>query len=87
MHPLTKRAPSTINKEIDQGIERILDHRAIGQGKKNFHREYLVLWKGKSESDATWERAETLWQLEDVVKAYLHSLTGTSGSLGGGGLS
>uniref|UniRef100_A0A803L204 Chromo domain-containing protein n=1 Tax=Chenopodium quinoa TaxID=63459 RepID=A0A803L204_CHEQI len=60
---------------------------AIRQGKKNFRREYFVLWKGKPKSDANWERVKTLWQHEDVVKTYLDSLTGTSDSLGGGGLS
>uniref|UniRef100_A0A803MZL3 Chromo domain-containing protein n=1 Tax=Chenopodium quinoa TaxID=63459 RepID=A0A803MZL3_CHEQI len=46
--------------KIDQGIERILDHGAIGKGNKNFCKEYLVFWKGKFELDATWERAGTL---------------------------
>uniref|UniRef100_A0A803L122 Chromo domain-containing protein n=1 Tax=Chenopodium quinoa TaxID=63459 RepID=A0A803L122_CHEQI len=62
---LTAVESNFTEKEIDQGIERILDHRAIGQEKKNFRREYLVLWKGKSELDATWGKVETLWQHED----------------------
>ncbi|KMS97727.1 hypothetical protein BVRB_5g124320 [Beta vulgaris subsp. vulgaris] len=85
VHPLVKRAPPTVNKEIGRTIEKIVDHRAIGQG-KNFRHEYLVLWKGKSESDATWERAEALWENQDVNNSYFNGLPRTSGSFGGGGL-
>lgn len=75
-----------MNKEIGQTIENIVYHRVKGQGKKNSRREYLVFWKGKSKSDATWERAETLWENQDVIDSYLDGLSTTLGSFGGGGL-
>ena len=67
-------------------VERILDHRTLGQSKKNRRTEFLVLWKGKLEADATWERDVSLWQFERQIEDYLTNSTRTLNVLGGGGL-
>ncbi|KAJ4722993.1 Retrotransposon protein, putative, Ty3-gypsy subclass [Melia azedarach] len=82
-----KRAPPVIRKQFDKEVEKILDHRTMGQSKKNRRTDYLVQWKDGSEADASWERDVTLWQFEREVKEYLDTLpTRTSGFSGGGGL-
>lgn len=82
-----KRAPPIIRKQYDKEVERILDHKTMGQSKKNRRTEFLVQWKGGSEADASWEKEVSLWQFEREVKAYLDSLpTRASVSSGGGGL-
>ena len=48
---------------------------------------YLVKWKGVAETEASWEKASTLWQFEKGVKAFEDTLsTRTLASFGRGGL-
>lgn len=83
-----KRAPPLIQKELEREAERILNHKSSGESHKNRRVSYLVKWKGLPESEATWEKAEALWQFEDRIREYLDSRpTRTSGSTDGGGLS
>jgi hypothetical protein len=82
-----KRAPPVIRKQFDKNVERILDHRTMGQSKKNRRTDYLVQWKGGSQADASWERDVTLWQFEKQIGKYLEDLATTrasSSSVGGG---
>ncbi|KAL5739441.1 hypothetical protein ACOSQ2_028621 [Xanthoceras sorbifolium] len=51
-----KRAPPVIRKEFDKQIEKMLNHRSVGESKSNRKTDYLVQWKGKSGSEATWEQ-------------------------------
>ena len=81
-----KKAPPVVRKQFVEDVERILDHRTLGQSKKNRRTEFLVLWKGKSEADATWERDVSLWQFERQIEDYLTNSTRTLNVLGGGGL-
>ena len=69
-----------------EDVERILDHRTFGQSKKNRRTEFLVLWKGKLEADATWERDVALWQFERQIQDYLTNSTRMLNDSGGGGL-
>ncbi|KAL0421317.1 UNVERIFIED_CONTAM: hypothetical protein Slati_3154600 [Sesamum latifolium] len=88
----TRRAPPVIRKEFEKTVLQILDHRTMGQSKKNRRTDYLVQWTNESEADATWERDVTLWQFEDKIDEYwavkegVTRSTRTSGSSGGGGL-
>ncbi|RVW70701.1 Transposon Tf2-8 polyprotein [Vitis vinifera] len=66
----TKRAPPLVMKQFDWEIEKILDHRTMGQNRKNRRTDFLVQWKGISEIEASWERDVTLWQFEKEVQAY-----------------
>ncbi|KAH7845877.1 hypothetical protein Vadar_006951 [Vaccinium darrowii] len=82
-----KRAPPVIQKQFDRGVERILDHKTEGQSKKNRRTSYLVKWENSPVREASWEKAETLWQFEKQVEEYLQTLpTRTSASPSGGGL-
>ena len=83
-----KRAPPVIRKQFDKNVEKILDHRTMGQSKKNRRTDYLIQWKGGSIADASWERDVTLWQFEKQISKYLETLptTRASSSSGGGGL-
>ncbi|RVW30894.1 Transposon Tf2-12 polyprotein [Vitis vinifera] len=82
----TKRAPPLVMKQFDREIEKILDHRTMGHSRKNRRTDFLVQWKGISETEASWERDVTLWQFEKEVQAYWQSKsTRASTSAGGGG--
>ncbi|XP_027178179.1 uncharacterized protein LOC113777345 [Coffea eugenioides] len=50
-----KRASPVIRKQFQKDVEAILDHRTMGQSKKNRRTDYLIHWKGETELDATWE--------------------------------
>ena len=76
-----------VRTQFDKELEKILDHRTLGQSKKNRRTDFLVQWKGQSEADASWERDVTLWQFEDMIADYLRlHMTRTSSSSSGGGL-
>nr|XP_027076072.1 chromodomain Y-like protein [Coffea arabica] len=87
-----KRASPVIRKQFQKDVEAVLDHRTMGQSKKNRWTDYLVQWKGETELDATWEPDVTLWQFENKIAEYLRNvlkqakLTRASTSSGGGGL-
>ncbi|KAG6472970.1 hypothetical protein ZIOFF_070450 [Zingiber officinale] len=59
-----KRAPPVVRKQFSDDVAEILIHRTFGMSKKNRRIEFLVFWKGKLKSEATWERDVTLWQFE-----------------------
>ncbi|KAL0396344.1 UNVERIFIED_CONTAM: Transposon Ty3-I Gag-Pol polyprotein [Sesamum calycinum] len=85
----TQLAPPVIRKEFEKTVLKILDHRTMGQSKKNRRTDYLVHWSGESEADATWERDVTLWQFEGKLDEYWAVRDGVtptraSGSSGGG---
>ena len=72
-------------KQFDREIEKILDHRIMGHSRKNQRTDFLVQWKGISETEASWERDVTLWQFEKEVQAYWQSKsTRASTSTGAG---
>ena len=82
-----RRAPAVVRTQFDKELEKILDHRTLGQSKKNRRTDFLVQWKGQSEADASWERDVTLWKFEDMIADYLKlHTTRTSSSSSGGGL-
>lgn len=82
-----KRAPPVMQKQFDRGVTKILDHKTEGQSKKNRRTSYLVQWENTPISEASWEKAETLWQFEKQVEEYQQTLpTRTSASSSGGGL-
>ncbi|RVW29571.1 hypothetical protein CK203_077441 [Vitis vinifera] len=82
----TKWAPPLVMKQFDREIKKILDHRTMGHSKKNWRIDFLVQWKGISETEASWERDITLWQFEKEIQAYWQSKsTRVSTSAGGGG--
>ncbi|KZV57841.1 hypothetical protein F511_03410 [Dorcoceras hygrometricum] len=87
-----KRAPPVIRFQTERKIAKILDHRTLGQSKKNRRTDYLVQWEGEAVEEAVWEKSVNLWQFEDVIAKYLDEKsacsdpTRTSNSSSGGGL-
>ena len=83
-----RRAPPTVMVQFDKEVDRILDKKVTGYRKGgNMITYYLVKWKGVVESEASWEKASTLWQFEKEVKEFEDTqLTRTLASSGGGGL-
>ncbi|KAK3193400.1 hypothetical protein Dsin_024710 [Dipteronia sinensis] len=76
-------------KEFDKAVQKVLDHRTVGNSNWNRRTGYLIQWKGESEADATWERGATLWQFEDLIQQYLErqpTRASTSSSGGENGL-
>ncbi|RVW94101.1 hypothetical protein CK203_038220 [Vitis vinifera] len=81
-----KASPSLVMKQFDREIQKILDHRTMGHSRKNRQTDFLVQWKGISETEASWERNVTLWQFEKEVQTYWQSKSmRASTSAGGGG--
>ena len=80
-----QRAPPLVIKEFDQQVEQILDHRTMGTSWKNRRTNYLVKWKGKKISEASWERDTTLWQFEKQVQEYLQNKSMRASTSAGGG--
>ena len=82
-----RRAPPVIRKEFDKTVQKVLDHKTVGESKLNRRTDFLIQWKGECVSDATWEKGATLWQFEDVIQHYLENLpTRASASSSAGGL-
>ena len=54
--------------------------------RKNKWTEYLIHWKGKPVSEASWENGATLWQFKDQINEYarLKSTRSTTTSSGEG---
>ncbi|KAL3499768.1 hypothetical protein ACH5RR_038861 [Cinchona calisaya] len=49
-----KCAPPVIRKQFEKEASKVLNHRTMGQSKKNRRTDYLIHWKGETEADATW---------------------------------
>ncbi|KAL5854746.1 hypothetical protein ACOSQ4_004548 [Xanthoceras sorbifolium] len=73
-----KRAPPVIRKEFYKQVEKIFDHRSVGESKLNRRTDYLVQWKGKTESEATGESWIMAWTM-----AWWGGTKQTQGMLGG----
>ena len=65
--PVTAPGPSVITEDRDEEyeVERIVDSRYTGR-----RLEYLVHWKGWSESDHTWEPISNLGNATDAVRDF-----------------
>jgi hypothetical protein len=58
--------PDLVRGEQEYEVERIINHRHTGQGKKL---QYLIKWKGYLESDNTWEPTSHL-HAPQLIKEY-----------------
>ncbi|CAL1398836.1 unnamed protein product [Linum trigynum] len=64
------RAPTLITTTHEHEIEKIIAHRVVPRhGIHPNYLEYLIKWKGHSESDITWEKKLSLWRHKDLIKA------------------
>lgn len=60
-----KPAPDIIDGEEEYEAEEILEDKI-----RNNRREYLILWKGYSREDATWEPESNLTNCKDLLRQY-----------------
>ena len=65
-----KRAPTTIVTSYDKAIELILVDQIIRRQGVPPATKYLVKWKGLSESEASWEPADALLQLQEQIERF-----------------
>ena len=70
----SKRAPPSVPTQFDVEIEKILDHQVLGTSKKNKKTNFLIHWKGKSATDAVWEKAKDLRQFDAQIDDYIKSV-------------
>ena len=65
--PVTAPGPSNVTEDCDEEyeVERIVDSHYKGK-----HLEYLVHWKGWSDSDRTWEPVSNLGNATDAVQEF-----------------
>jgi hypothetical protein len=62
----TRPPPDLIDGEEEYEVEKILDMKQKGQGRKM---HYLIKWKGYPTVDNSWEPAENV-QAKDLIKEY-----------------
>lgn len=76
---VSKRAPMTMTTSFELEVDYIVADRRISRRGVQPYTEYLVKWRGLPESEASWERADTLWQFEDqIAKFHEENATRTS---------
>jgi len=70
---VTRPAPviEHTNEHTEWEVDRIVDHRYRGKGKKK--REYLVLWKGYPDYERTWQKEQDLSNATESVEQYWKS--------------
>ena len=67
---LSKRAPTTIVTSYDKEVEHIIADRVIRRRGVPPATKYLVKWKGLSESEASWEPVDALWQFQEQIEQF-----------------
>ena len=67
---LSKRAPTTIVTSYNKEVKHIIADRVIKIRGVPPATEYLVKWKGLSESEASWEPADALWQFQKQIQRF-----------------
>ena len=73
----TSRAPTGVVTEFDKKIKEILAERKIRRRGVPSYSEYLILWEGLSESEASWEHEDVLWQFQQEIEKLKENATGT----------
>ncbi|XP_050946730.1 uncharacterized protein LOC127151303 [Cucumis melo] len=73
----TSRAPTGVVTEFDRKIKEILAERKIRRRGVPSYSEYLILWEGLPESEASWEREDLLWQFQQEIEKFKENATGT----------
>ena len=63
--------------EFNRKIKEILAERKIRRRGVPSYNKDLIAWEGLSESEASWEKEDTLWQFQDEIRIFKESATGT----------
>ncbi|KAG8637435.1 hypothetical protein MANES_15G121750v8 [Manihot esculenta] len=76
---VSHRAPAAVGKSYANQVKEIVSHRVVPRRANHpSYKEYLVRWKGLSDTEATWEHELNLWENEDEVLAYWQGATRAS---------
>ena len=69
--------PTAMISESNRKIKEILAERKTqGRGIPSYN-EYLIAWEGLLESEAGWEKEDTLWKFQNEIRRFKESATGT----------
>ncbi|RVW80081.1 hypothetical protein CK203_052418 [Vitis vinifera] len=63
------KAPTTVVTSYDKEVEHIITDRVIKRGVSPTT-EFLVKWKGLTESEASWEPVDALWQFQEQIEQF-----------------
>jgi archaellum component FlaC len=66
----SRRAPPIVTKSFEEDVETILADRVVRRTGVQPYTQYLVKWKKRPESEATWENVGDLWQFEPELRHY-----------------
>ena len=64
------RALASMSDEYDKIDEKIMTDRTVQHKNHVPSKEYLVRWCGLLKAEISWEPAKTLWQFEELIRAY-----------------
>ena len=64
------RPTTSVRETHEIEAEAILSDRVVRKGSQTPVRELLVKWKGRPDSEASWEPLEDLWRFQEVIEAY-----------------
>ena len=73
----SQRAPIGIRSSYDREVESIIADRWIRPRNQPAPHEYIVIWKGHPEIEASWEPAKALWQFIEHIQRFHEEATGT----------
>lgn len=65
---VSRRAPATM---MAKDVECILAERMTSRRGVPTYKEYFLKWRGLPEREASWERADELWQFEDQIRRFI----------------
>lgn len=68
---VSRRAPATMMASFDKDVECILAERMTSRRGVPAYKEYFLKWRGLPEREASWERADELWQFEDQIRRFI----------------
>ena len=67
---VSKKAPTMVVTSYDKEVEHIITDRVIKRRGVSPTTEFLVKWKGLTESEASWEPVDALWQFQEQIEQF-----------------
>ena len=64
------RAPTAMVTSFEKEVDEMLADRTIRKRGVPSYKEYLVRWKNRPDSEASWEKEADLWQFKKEIEAF-----------------